>query len=107
MEYLMARYKVKPDKLEAMKRIIVNFVHSVKANEPGTLLYEAYQEKDSTWFVHWMIFRDPAAQQAHEQSPYLKYFVEMLYPHCEETPVFTELLLLRSTREESAERPLP
>lgn len=99
MKYLTARYKLKPDKVEAMKRVIVNFVVSVKANEPDTLFYEAYQEKDSNWFVHLMSFRNDEAQQTHERSAYVKYFVEMLYPNCEETPMFTELDLLRSSRE--------
>lgn len=98
MKHVMARYRVKPEKVEQLKRVVSNFVDSVRANEPRTVLYVAFQEKDSLWFVHLMTFEDEQAQRVHEQSTYGQNFVEMLYPNCEEVPVFTELVPVRSPR---------
>ena len=67
--YQTAAYRVRPDAVEAVKRAIAEFVDYVRANEPGTLMYAAWQEQDDpTRFVHLFTFADAAAQTAHSES---------------------------------------
>lgn len=79
----LARYQVHPEALEKCLAAIREFVAYVRANEPGTLRYDVWQEKeDPTRFVHIFIFRDAAADQAHSESAAVKKFSSILYPQC-------------------------
>ena len=58
-----------------MKRAIQEFVPYVKANEPGTQMYLAWQRQDDpTRFVHFFIFADEAAHKTHGRSEAVKRF---------------------------------
>jgi len=49
----IAQYRVKPSGVDKVKRAIEELVPYVRANEPGTRLYLAWQQKDDpTRFVH-------------------------------------------------------
>lgn len=48
-------------------------------------------------FVHLMAFSDQSDEERHQTAPYTMDFVEVLYPNCEEQPVFTDLRPIRST----------
>jgi len=62
----IARYRVKPSGIDRVKRAIAEFVPYVRANEPGTKLYFAWQSQDDpTQFVHFFIFENEAAHAAH------------------------------------------
>lgn len=98
MKYVMARYKVKKEKVEEVKRAIKEFVDGIRRNEPDTLFYDAFQEEDDVSFVHFMCFKDGKAQEFHRSTPHVKKFVDVLYPDCEEKPTFTELRLVRSNK---------
>ncbi len=51
--YQTANYRVRPEGLEEVKAAIAGFVEYVRANEPGTKLYAAWQQQeDATRFVH-------------------------------------------------------
>jgi quinol monooxygenase YgiN len=102
--HIMARYRVKRGKVDETRRAVADFVQSVGRKEAGTLLYEAYQEEDGVTFVHLMAFRDDKAQEEHRRSAYLRKFVQMLFPCCDEGPVFTDLRLLASTRGPASSR---
>ena len=92
MIYIMAKYKIKKDKLEEVKRAVIEFISAVKENEEGTLRYEAFQLKDSSLdFVHLMVFDDEKSREMHSSSDYVKKFVETLYPCCEKEPEFIDL----------------
>jgi quinol monooxygenase YgiN len=53
----IATYRVRSSGIDKVKRAIAEFVPHVKANEPGTRLYVAWQQKnDPTRFVHFFIF---------------------------------------------------
>jgi quinol monooxygenase YgiN len=77
--YQTASYQVKPQAVEKVKRAIEEFVKYVKANEPGTQMYVAWQQKeDPTRFMHLFIFRDSDAQTVHSESEAVKRF-EVIY----------------------------
>jgi quinol monooxygenase YgiN len=79
----LARYEVRPQALERCLAAIQEFVAYVRANEPGTLRYEVWQEADQpTRFVHSFVFRDPEADRAHSESAAVKRFASILYPEC-------------------------
>jgi quinol monooxygenase YgiN len=55
----------------------------VRANEPGTLRCEVWQEREQpTRFVHAFVFRDAAADRIHSGSAEVKKFAAVLYPEC-------------------------
>ena len=79
----LARYQVRPEALERCLAAIHEFVAYVRANEPGTLRYEVWQEQaDPTRFVHIFIFRDATADRIHSESDEVKKFAGILYPEC-------------------------
>ena len=88
----IARYRVKPSGIEKVKRAIAEFVPYVRANEPGTKLYLAWQSQDDpTRFVHFFIFADEAAHQAHGSSAAVKKFEAAYGPELAEGDVvFTD-----------------
>ncbi len=79
----LARYQVRPEALERCLAAIQEFVAYVRANEPGTLRYEVWQEQaDPTRFVHIFVFRDAEADRIHSESAEVKKFASILYPEC-------------------------
>jgi quinol monooxygenase YgiN len=77
--YQTGGYRVKPSAVEKVKQAIKDFVRYVQANEPGTQMYLAWQQKDDpTRFLHLFIFEDAAAQTRHGQSEAVKQF-ESIY----------------------------
>jgi quinol monooxygenase YgiN len=90
--HTIATYRVRPSGIDKVKRAIAEFVPHVKANEPGTRLYVAWQQKnDPTRFVHFFIFEDDAAQAAHATSEAVKRFEAAYGPELSEGEVvFTD-----------------
>ena len=79
----LARYQVRPGSVERCLAAIHKFVAYVRANEPGTLRYEVWQEeKDPTRFIHFFVFRDEEADRIHSESEAVKKFASILYPEC-------------------------
>jgi quinol monooxygenase YgiN len=73
--YTIAEYRVRKAGVEKVKRAIEEFVPYVKANEPGTRMYLAWQQKDDpTRFVHFFIFENEGARDAHGRSEAVKRF---------------------------------
>src|SRR5258708_37484184 len=71
--FTIATYQVRASGVEKVKRAIGEFVPYVRANEPGTKVYAAWQEKaDPTKFVHFFIFENEAANRLHGQSQAVK-----------------------------------
>jgi quinol monooxygenase YgiN len=96
----IAQYRVKPSGIDTVKRAIVEFVPYVRANEPGTKLYLAWQKKgDPTQFVHFFIFEDEAAHAAHASSAAVKKFEAAYGPELAEGPVvFTDYELVATNQ---------
>ena len=79
----LARYEVRPEALDQCLAAIHEFVSYVRANEPGALRYEVWQEKDHpTRFVHIFVWKDEAANRIHGESAAVKKFARTLYPKC-------------------------
>jgi quinol monooxygenase YgiN len=79
--YQTATYRVKPQAVDKVKRAIEQFVAYVKANEPGTRMYVAWQQQDDpTRFIHLFIFEDAAAQTRHSESEDVKRFESVYSP---------------------------
>ncbi len=79
--YQTATYQVKKQAVEKVKRAIEEFVDYVRANEPGTRMYVAWQQRsDPTCFIHLFIFKDSAAQTIHSESAAVKRFESVYSP---------------------------
>jgi quinol monooxygenase YgiN len=79
--YQTGSYEVRPGAVEKVKKAIDEFVRWVKANEPGTQMYLAWQEKENpAKFVHLFIFADDDAQARHGQSDAVKKFESVYSP---------------------------
>ena len=79
--YQTGEYRVKLSAVDKVKQAIMDFVCYVKANEPGTQMYLAWQGKgDPTRFLHLFIFEDAAAQTRHGESEAVKRFESIYYP---------------------------
>jgi quinol monooxygenase YgiN len=96
----IAQYRVKPSGVDKVKRAIMEFVPYVRANERGTKLYVAWQQKDDpTRFVHFFIFENEAAHAAHAGSAAVKRFEEAYGPELSEGPVvFTDYELIATNQ---------
>jgi quinol monooxygenase YgiN len=79
--YETGAYRVKRSAVPKVKKAIQAFVAYVKAHEPGTQMYLAWQEKgDPTTFLHFFIFKDAAARARHGKSEAVKKFEAVYGP---------------------------
>lgn len=73
--------------LDNVKTIIRDFIRGITKNEPGTIFYRSFQEKENpARFIHVMSFEDEKAQDIHRNSSYCREFVSKLYPLCTKAP---------------------
>jgi quinol monooxygenase YgiN len=87
----LARYEVRPEALAQCLAAIHEFVAYVRANEPGALRYEVWQDaKHPTRFVHIFVWKDAEANRVHGESAAVKRFAGILYPNCLEPVEFRE-----------------
>jgi len=87
----LAFYEVHPEAIPEVLAAINEFVAYLKLNEPGTLRYEVWQERDHpSRFVHVFVFRDAKADQIHSESAEVKKFASILYPQCLEPVKFVD-----------------
>ena len=87
-----AHYQVKPEAVDRVSAAIDEFVAYVRANEPGTRMYVAWQSVDDpTKFVHLFEFTDQAAQDIHGRSDSVHKFESVYGPELVDGPVrFTD-----------------
>ena len=97
MIHRTVRYTVEPGSVEKVKLAVAELVAAIKANEPGTVIYEAFLEHDGVSFVHMMIFKDEESAAAHRTAKHTDAFVESLYPNCTSLPVISDLTMVGST----------
>ena len=98
--YQTATYQVRAQGIERVKQAVEDFVRYVQANEPGTRLYFAWQEKDDpTHFMHFFIFQDAAAMQRHSDSEAVQRFESIYRPELVAGDVvFTDYDLVAANR---------
>lgn len=97
-------YRVKPSAVNKVKQAIKEFVEYVKANEPGTHMYLAWQQADPTRFLHLFIFEDEAAQTRHGQSDAVRRFEAIYSPELVEGDVvFTDYEMIAGKRDRARE----
>ena len=73
--YTIAEYTVRSSGVAKVKKAIEEFVRYVQENEPGTRVYAAWHKQDDpTRFVHFFIFEDKRAHEAHAGSEAVKRF---------------------------------
>ena len=95
----LARYQVRQEALPKCLAAIHEFVAYVRKNEPGTLRYDVWQERDDpTRFVHIFTFRDADADRAHGESAEVKTFAGILHPECLKPVEFVDYDLVDSNR---------
>ena len=79
--YQTGAYRVKPAAVDKVKQAIQEFVAYVKANEPGTEMYLAWQQEDDpTRFLHLFRFADAAAAARHGESDAVRQFESIYSP---------------------------
>lgn len=79
--YQTAYYQIKPEAIDDCKKALSTLLEYIKANEPGTEMYLAWQKQsDPTCFVHLFRFKNRAAQQVHGQSAAVKQFESVYKP---------------------------
>jgi quinol monooxygenase YgiN len=79
----LAHYQVRPEAIDRCLSAIREFVAYVRKNEPGTLRYDVWKQRDDpTRFVHAFEFRDEEADRTHSESEEVKKFASILYPAC-------------------------
>ena len=102
MIYQTANYQVNKQAIDKVKKAIKEFTLYVKKNEPGTILYLAWQKKDDIkTFMHFFIFENEKAQDIHSKSRAVKKFESIYSPELVEKKVsFTdyELIATNSTQ---------
>jgi quinol monooxygenase YgiN len=94
--YTIAEYEVRKSGIEKVKHAIEEFLPHIRANEPGTQLYLAWQCKEKpTRFVHFFIFADEGAHKAHASSSAVKRFEAAYRPELvSEGVTFTDYVLV-------------
>ena len=99
--YTIAQYRVKKSGVEKVKRAIEEFLPYIRAHEPGTRVYAAWQQKDDpTLFVHIFLFEDKAAHTTHANSEAVKKFEAAYKPELDGGPVvFTDYVNIASKPE--------
>ena len=98
--YQTAHYQVKASAVDKVTAAIAEFVEYVAANEPGSLMYAAWQQADDpTKFVHLFEFADEAAHQAHGRSGAVRQFEAVYVPELVAGPVvFTDYEQIATNR---------
>ena len=99
MKYTMAKYTVKPETVNAVKRAIAEFVDEVRKHEPRTL-YVVLREEGQHTFVHWMWFENQAAERRHALARYSKRFAHKLSPTFVGKAAFSEFRLFATTKKQ-------
>ena len=91
-------YTVDAETIDVVRAAIDAFVAGIRAHEPATVAYHAYEYlDDEAEFVHTMTFADEAARQFHTTTAHVQRFVEVLYPLCIEPPVFRDITTVASS----------
>ena len=90
-QFMMVHYTIKPGSRDKAEKAVRVFVKAVNAGEKRTLFYHAFKGKKPREYVHVMGFKDAKAERVHSRNLHTVKFVNVLYPLCEQNPVFMRL----------------
>ena len=98
--YQTAHYQLNSEAVDRVKAAIADFVDFVKANEPGTKVYAAWQHRgDPTKFVHLFEFVDEEANRLHGESEAIALFESVYRPELVGGPVeFTDYVVVATNQ---------
>ncbi len=99
MKYTMAKYTVRPETVREVKKAIAEFVAEVREHEPRTLCV-VFREEGRHSFVHWMLFKDEAAERRHAQARYNHRLAQKLLPNFVGKPSLSEFRLFAATKKQ-------
>jgi quinol monooxygenase YgiN len=78
---LCVRHELRPDAAPAFDRLVEQTVASIRAHEPGTLVYVVGAAKDDpTARVFLEVYRDEEAFDRHNAQPYVRQFLAAREP---------------------------
>ena len=91
------RYKLKPESVEKCRQLLQEYMTLQRQNEPGTLFYFVMQEKDDpTIFMHFGVYEDEAAAEAHGNNAYVKHYADSVFAEAPEPGVLVDYDLIAS-----------
>ena len=84
---LVVRFELRDGHEDAFDALTTETVASIKASEPGTLVYLTHTERDSPGVrVFYELYRDAVAFQAHEESEHVRRFLAERKQHLRHDP---------------------
>lgn len=90
--HMTVQYKIKKKKLAKAIDALSEYMGSVKQNEPGTIEYNVFQDKDDiSSIIHLMSFVDKNAKKVHEKSEHLKKLKKVLVPISKGKAIYTTM----------------
>ena len=96
--FMTARYRVKPESMNQSLYTMNDLVDAIQAAEPGTLEYSCIQDfEDSFSFLHFFVFTDENAEDAHRGGSYVAQFMEAISPNLESDVLFERWNVVAST----------
>ena len=96
--FMTATWRCKPGSEAKVTAALETFVAAIQADEPGTRIYTALQNKaEPNLFMTYFIFESKAAQAAHRATDWVKAFTGVIYPENLDPVVFTEYTQIATT----------
>ena len=84
---LVVRFELLDGHEEAFDALTAETVASIRATEPGTLVYLTHTERESPGVrVFYELYRDEAAFQAHEETEHVRRFLAERKQHLRQDP---------------------
>lgn len=84
---LVVRFELLDGHEETFDALTAETVATIRTSEPGTLVYLAHTERESTGVrVFYELYRDEAAFQAHEESEHVRRFLAERKQHPRRDP---------------------
>lgn len=84
---LIVRFELLDGHGDAFDALTTETVASIRASEPGTLVYLTHTERESPGVrVFYELYRDEAAFQAHEESKHVRRFLAERKQHLRQDP---------------------
>ena len=87
---IVATFRIDESKRAEFEKILVEFVNTVKATEPGAVVYNLWKDREDSATYHMMEqYADQAALDAHGKTPHMQALVPKLGPFFTGPPKLT------------------